>query len=55
MSHLTRGAWIEICSIHRHKRSHLRSHLTRGAWIEIYVAVVPNFSLIVAPHTRCVD
>ena len=35
MSHLTRGAWIEI--LHRIVliRLYVWSHLTRGAWIEI--------------------
>ena len=34
MSHLIRGAWIEIN--HGKKMKHLnRSHLIRGAWIEI--------------------
>ena len=35
MSHLTRGAWIEITGGMKHERSKRKSHLTRGAWIEI--------------------
>ena len=34
MSHLTRGAWIEI-DISMYTCEHILSHLTRGAWIEI--------------------
>ena len=37
MSHLTRGAWIEMsCLFVRYCLVH-GSHLTRGAWIEMYV------------------
>ena len=54
MSHLTRGAWIEI-----EKQGVLNkvygSHLTRGAWIEIFEDVRQRQGQIVAPHTRCVD
>ena len=34
LSHLTRGAWIEILTPYAEYRRHT-SHLTRGAWIEI--------------------
>ena len=54
LSHLTRGAWIEIHD-HHMKRWFQMSHLTRGAWIEIILPT--NFFplMTVAPHTRCVD
>ena len=32
-----------------------RSHLTRGAWIETQRRITRILSLMVAPHTRCVD
>ena len=35
MSHLTRGAWIEIIVNFLDFAHASRSHLTRGAWIEI--------------------
>ena len=35
MSHLTRGAWIEIAGKVVNVAEGLESHLTRGAWIEI--------------------
>ena len=31
------------------------SHLTRGAWIEIQDLRAQKRSMLVAPHTRCVD
>ena len=34
LSHLTRGAWIEILVLLYHVQGRA-SHLTRGAWIEI--------------------
>ena len=53
-SHLTRGAWIEICSFI--SLDHLIvSHLTRGAWIEISGNYGIYGTHAVAPHTRCVD
>ena len=36
MSHLTRGAWIEIRFERIHPFPDGKSHLTRGAWIEIH-------------------
>ena len=35
MSHLTRGAWIEILQGTLPQNRTKKSHLTRGAWIEI--------------------
>ena len=35
MSHLTRGAWIEILQMRFMLQVKRESHLTRGAWIEI--------------------
>ena len=35
MSHLTRGAWIEIEPYDEMTDKEDKSHLTRGAWIEI--------------------
>ena len=35
LSHLTRGAWIEILFHFRYLGCNIASHLTRGAWIEI--------------------
>ena len=35
MSHLTRGAWIEISNMRQKLSGTSTSHLTRGAWIEI--------------------
>ena len=45
MSHLTRGAWIEISAGSTLKSDKLQSHLTRGAWIEILqqVAALKDF------------
>ena len=37
MSHLARGAWIEIAYIAA-SAPYLLSHLARGAWIEIGIA-----------------
>ena len=54
MSHLTRGAWIEISKM-KSMPWYGRSHLTRGAWIEIALKLEFPDRLIVAPHTRCVD
>ena len=54
-SHLTRGAWIEICDSDELKNLIEKSHLTRGAWIEILCVSADSFVLKVAPHTRCVD
>ena len=39
VSHLTRGAWIEICGDKRQSDRFGLSHLTRGAWIEILSTV----------------
>ena len=36
MSHLTRGAWIEMSLFSPFTKKNGGSHLTRGAWIEIY-------------------
>ena len=33
----------------------LLSHLTRGAWIEKNPPKKDYITLVVAPHTRCVD
>ncbi len=38
LSHLTRGAWIEIKEL-MEKDAENKSHLTRGAWIEIMVDI----------------
>ena len=35
LSHLTRGAWIEISNKCYNHHFAIKSHLTRGAWIEI--------------------
>ncbi len=41
LSHLTRGAWIEI-GLYQSLCYLPRSHLTRGAWIEIrFIRVKP--------------
>ena len=40
VSHLTRGAWIEIFDL-QFTRYIIKSHLTRGAWIEIIVLPAP--------------
>ena len=38
MSHLTRGAWIEILNEQDTIKIHSnKSHLTRGAWIEMVI------------------
>ncbi len=55
LSHLTRGAWIEIAGKVVNVAEGLESHLTRGAWIEISLHSLTINQLIVAPHTRCVD
>ena len=36
VSHLTRGAWIEMAASTSSAPNLWRSHLTRGAWIEIF-------------------
>ena len=46
MSHLTRGAWIEINNGDNLDRSLVVSHLTRGAWIEIAVSPKPPIVLV---------
>ena len=38
MSHLTRGAWIEITKEAAEVEANNLSHLTRGAWIEIFLS-----------------
>ena len=55
VSHLTRGAWIEIDREQVLNGPYEVSHLTRGAWIEISLVTFLPQSIIVAPHTRCVD
>ena len=55
-SHLTRGAWIEIGSIHglsRHSNSRT-SHEVRGLKFKKPDGSVDKY-VLVAPHTRCVD
>ena len=42
MSHLTRGAWIEISAGVNRTVNVAVSHLTRGAWIEIFPFRVNN-------------
>ena len=54
VSHLTRGAWIEMLLGLRGIRL-AKSHLTRGAWIEIPMTCASAAHGNVAPHTRCVD
>ena len=55
MSHLTRGAWIEILAKGDLLFLSKASHLTRGAWIEIFSLPKDHELSNVAPHTRCVD
>ena len=55
MSHLTRGAWIEISyGLVKHCRTGSRtSHEVRG--LKYPVAAGSVKLICVAPHTRCVD
>ena len=55
LSHLTRGAWIEIVknSPALHKTQSRTSHEVRGLKSdEVLTAAIKS---LVAPHTRCVD
>ena len=54
VSHLVRGAWIEMKVLCRN-REDFTSHLVRGAWIEIPASAQRNESPAVAPRKRCVD
>ena len=52
MSHLTRGAWIEILMYLLSLNVPKWSHLTRGAWIEIRLAHVPINVAVLSHLTR---
>ena len=53
MSHLTRGAWIEIEKEAKEVAAY-KSHLTRGAWIEIDFSKssIPPFSCRTSHEVR---
>ena len=55
VSHLIRGAWIEIFNRFGDGAYCRASHLIRGAWIEIGSAHKMLIAKDVASHTRCVD
>ena len=52
MSHLTRGAWIEIQMNGILGRANDMSHLTRGAWIEIHTHTAMGARLLRSHLTR---
>ncbi len=55
LSHLARGAWIEISSSCCGNKTP-KSHLARGAWIEMSTCNLSETELDeVAPRKRCVD
>ena len=55
LSHLTRGAWIEIVENESIIDSYIgrTSHEVRG--LKYYSLHISGILEIVAPHTRCVD
>ena len=52
MSHLTRGAWIEIGRLRVLPPFVFVSHLTRGAWIEIKIRLVKSIKPYTSHLTR---
>ena len=52
MSHLTRGAWIEIICYYNYRDNRRLSHLTRGAWIEIDIVLPLSFINLLSHLTR---